>query len=66
MQSVSIAATLVRPVRWEVETFGFRTVSLDIRQNTTVINRVPAGNLAQAESAGIEGAAPEPGIGSLV
>lgn len=40
MQSVSLAATLVRPVRWEVETFGFRTVSLDIRQNTTVINRV--------------------------
>ncbi|MCA3574290.1 MAG: phosphoenolpyruvate carboxylase [Aestuariivirga sp.] len=40
MHSVSIAATLVRPVRWEVETFGFRSVSLDIRQNTTVINRV--------------------------
>jgi phosphoenolpyruvate carboxylase len=40
MQSVSIAATLVRPVRWEVETFGFRSMSLDIRQNTTVINRV--------------------------
>ena len=40
MQSVSLASTLVRPVRWEVETFGFRTVSLDIRQNTTVINRV--------------------------
>ena len=32
----------VRPVRWEVEIFGFRTVSLDIRQNTTVINRVLA------------------------
>ena len=27
-------------MRWEVEIFGFRTVSLDIRQNTTVINRV--------------------------
>ncbi len=40
MQSVSIASTLVRPLRWEVETFGFRSVSLDIRQNTTVINRV--------------------------
>jgi len=40
MQSVSIASSLVRPVRWEVETFGFRSVSLDIRQNTTVINRV--------------------------
>lgn len=40
VQSVSIAASLVRPVRWEVETFGFRSVSLDLRQNTTVINRV--------------------------
>ena len=40
MQAVSIASSMVRPVRWEVETFGFRTVSLDIRQNTTVINRV--------------------------
>jgi phosphoenolpyruvate carboxylase len=42
MQAVSIAASLVRPVRWEVEIFGFRTVSLDLRQNTTVINRVLA------------------------
>jgi phosphoenolpyruvate carboxylase len=40
MQSVSIASSLVRPLRWEVETFGFRSMSLDIRQNTTVINRV--------------------------
>src|SRR6185295_8473607 len=40
VKAVSIAATLVRPVRWEAEIFGFRTVSLDIRQNTTVINRV--------------------------
>ena len=40
MQSVSLASSMLRPVRWEVETFGFRTVSLDIRQNTTVINRV--------------------------
>lgn len=40
MQSVSLASSLVRPLRWEVETFGFRAVSLDIRQNTTVINRV--------------------------
>ncbi len=40
MKAVSIAATLVRPVRWEAEIFGFRTLSLDLRQNTTVINRV--------------------------
>jgi phosphoenolpyruvate carboxylase len=40
MQAVPLASALVRPLRWEVETFGFRSVSLDIRQNTTVINRV--------------------------
>ena len=40
VHSVSIASSMVRPVRWEVETFGFRSMSLDIRQNTTVINRV--------------------------
>ncbi len=42
MQAVSIASNLVRPVRWEVEIFGFRSVSLDIRQNSTVVNRVLA------------------------
>ena len=40
MQAVSLAASLVRPLRWELDIFGFRTVSLDIRQNTTVVNRV--------------------------
>jgi phosphoenolpyruvate carboxylase len=34
MQAVSIAASLVRPVRWEVEIFGFRTVSLDLPART--------------------------------
>ncbi len=34
-----LAQSLVRPLRWEVEAFGFHTVSLDIRQNSTVINR---------------------------
>lgn len=42
MHATSIAAHTVRPVRWEVEIFGFRTMSLDMRQNTTVINRVLA------------------------
>ncbi|MCI0653127.1 MAG: phosphoenolpyruvate carboxylase [Methylococcaceae bacterium] len=32
----SLAATLVQPLRREVETFRFRTSSLDLRQNTTV------------------------------
>jgi phosphoenolpyruvate carboxylase len=40
MASGDLAAGLVRPVRWEAEIFGFRTASLDLRQNTTVINRV--------------------------
>jgi phosphoenolpyruvate carboxylase len=38
----SIARNLVRPVRWEVQIFGFRTMSLDLRQNSTVVNRVLA------------------------
>jgi phosphoenolpyruvate carboxylase len=42
MHAISIASSIVRPVRWEVEIFGFRTASLDLRQNTTVINRVLA------------------------
>jgi phosphoenolpyruvate carboxylase len=42
MRATAIAAFTVRPVRWEVEIFGFRTMSLDLRQNTTVINRVLA------------------------
>ena len=37
-----LSATNVRPLRHLVETFGFRTVSLDIRENTTVINSVLA------------------------
>ena len=40
MKAGSIAVAFIVPLRWEVETFGFRTVSLDIRQNSTVINRV--------------------------
>jgi phosphoenolpyruvate carboxylase len=42
MQAISLASSVVRPVRWEVEIFGFRTASLDLRQNTAVINRVLA------------------------
>ncbi|MBA3446134.1 MAG: phosphoenolpyruvate carboxylase [Pseudaminobacter sp.] len=33
------ARRLVLPLLRQVETFGFRTVSLDIRQNSTVVNR---------------------------
>ncbi len=42
MQATYIASAIVRPLRWELQIFGFRTVSLDIRQNTTVVNRVLA------------------------
>lgn len=36
------SATSVRPLRHMVDTFGFRTISLDIRENTTVVNSVLA------------------------
>lgn len=38
----NLSASSVRPLRHMVETFGFRTISLDIRENTTVINSVLA------------------------
>lgn len=37
-----LAASNVRPLRHMVETFGFRTVSLDLRENSTVTNSVLA------------------------
>ena len=37
-----LGSSNVRPLRHMVETFGFRTTSLDIRENTTVINAVLA------------------------
>ena len=40
MRAAGLAVNLIRPVRWEAEIFGFRTASLDLRQNTTVTNRV--------------------------
>ncbi len=36
--SPSLAASLVRPVRSEVESFRFSTVRLDVRENTTKLN----------------------------
>ena len=52
----SIAIELIQPLRMEVETFGFRTVSLDIRQNSTVINQV----IAELWSNGGDGTVLEP------
>lgn len=40
MNTAGLAGQYVRPVRWEVQIFGFRTASLDLRQNSTVVNRV--------------------------
>jgi phosphoenolpyruvate carboxylase len=49
----AVSANYVKPLRREVEIFGFRTVSLDLRQNTTVINRTLAAVYER-----LEGAAP--------
>ncbi len=37
-----LASRLVRPIRWQAEVFGFRTVTLDVRQNSSVTTRVIA------------------------
>jgi phosphoenolpyruvate carboxylase len=37
--SDALAAAYVRPLRHEVETFRYSTVQLDLRENTTVINK---------------------------
>jgi phosphoenolpyruvate carboxylase len=39
MGADSAAALIVRPLRREAEVFAFHAVSLDVRQNSTVINR---------------------------
>ncbi len=59
MKGGGLASGLVRPVRWEAEIFGFRTASLDLRQNTTVINRV-LGEIWQKLNP-LETTAPTPG-----
>ena len=63
--SGSIAATLVRPVRREVEAFRFSTVRLDVRENTTKLNAALADLWRQADgpgtrAAGGGGQAPDP------
>jgi phosphoenolpyruvate carboxylase len=60
--STSLAQTLVRPVRREVESFRFSTVRLDVRENTTKLNAA----LADLWTAGpsdrrTDGGAPEQG-----
>ncbi|MBR2686310.1 MAG: phosphoenolpyruvate carboxylase [Aquamicrobium sp.] len=47
-----MAQRLVRPLLQQVESFGFHTVALDIRQNSTVVNRVLAELFAVMDPAG--------------
>ncbi len=60
MKINGMATGFVKPVRWEAEIFGFRTAALDLRQNTTVINRV-LGEIWQKLNPTATVAAPEPG-----
>jgi phosphoenolpyruvate carboxylase len=61
--SRSIATTLVRPVRREVEAFRFCTVRLDVRENTTKLNAALADVWRAGGQAGgpTGGVSPEPG-----
>jgi len=47
--SQSLASTLIRPVRREVESFRFSTVRLDVRENTTRLNAALADLWQQAD-----------------
>ncbi|HEV2085917.1 MAG TPA: phosphoenolpyruvate carboxylase, partial [Gemmatimonadales bacterium] len=58
--SRSLASTLIRPVRREVESFRFSTVRLDVRENTTRLNAALADLWRQADGRA-EGAVPETG-----
>lgn len=60
MKLSDLASGLVRPVRWRVSIFGFRTASLDLRQNSTVVNRVLA-EIWRKLNPLVEGDAPEHG-----
>jgi len=44
-----IATRLIRPMRWQATTFGFRTSTLDVRQNSTVTTAVLAEIWAQTD-----------------
>jgi phosphoenolpyruvate carboxylase len=57
--SSSLAATLVRPVRREVESFRFSTVRLDARENTTKLNAALA-DLGRAAAGQAGGEPPDP------
>jgi phosphoenolpyruvate carboxylase len=54
--STSLASTLVRPVRREVESFRFSTVRLDVRENTTRLNAALADLWSAADGPGTRAA----------
>ncbi|WP_371169002.1 phosphoenolpyruvate carboxylase [Aliiroseovarius sp. 2305UL8-7] len=39
INATSLAKAFIQPIRWRAEVFGFRTVTLDVRQNSTVTTR---------------------------
>ncbi|WP_426437185.1 phosphoenolpyruvate carboxylase [Bradyrhizobium genosp. P] len=51
--SKTVARRLLHPLLQRVATFGFHTASLDIRQNSTVTNRLLRECLALADDAGV-------------
>lgn len=53
--AIRVAERWIRPIRWQAEVFGFRTVTLDVRQNSTVTTAV------LAEIWALSGAAPDYG-----
>ena len=55
----SLARSTVRPLRHEVEVFGFRTMSLDLRENSTVTNRTLA-EIWQHTTGQLDCAPPDP------
>ena len=57
--SIALARTYVRPLRHEVETFRFSTVQLDLRENSTVIEKTLAALWRSRAADGAELPAPQ-------
>ncbi len=59
MGADSASRLMVRPLRREAEVFAFHTVSLDVRQNSTVINRTVAEIWSRASAPEAESPSPD-------
>ena len=59
MGADSASRLIVRPLRREAEVFAFHTVSLDVRQNSTVINRTVAEIWSRASAPEAESPSPD-------